>query len=182
MENEERTQLDAQHQKELNGLKEDVARLTSLLEQALRSNSGEGTSFQPAFTTQMPPMPSVTFNLPNMGASGSSHKPQYATHFPAQPIYPMRIPHVELTLEGSHKDKMIGDEGLEKWAALEERVRAVEGNHLYDPVKATKMCLVPNVVIPKKFKVLEFIKYTGTQCPITYLKSYCNKMAEVVQD
>ena len=51
---------------------------------------------------------------------------------------------------------MIGDEGLEKWAALEEKVRAIEGNHLYDPVKAAEMCLVPNVVIPKKFKVLEF--------------------------
>jgi len=50
MENEERTQLDAQYQKELNGLKEDVARLTSLLEQTLRSNSGEGTSSQLAFT------------------------------------------------------------------------------------------------------------------------------------
>ena len=183
IENEERTQLDAQHQKELNGLKEEVARLTSLLEQTLRSKSGEGTSSQPAFTAQIPPMPPVIFNLPNMGASGSSHEPQYATHFPAQPIYPMRIPHAdELTLEGSHKNKMIGDEGLEKWAALEERVRAVEGNHLYDPVKATEMCLVPNVVIPKKFRVPEFIKYTGTQCPITHLKSYCNKMAEVVQD
>jgi len=44
MENEERTQLDAQHQKDLNGLKKDVARLTSLLKQALRSKSGEGTS------------------------------------------------------------------------------------------------------------------------------------------
>jgi hypothetical protein len=183
MENEERTQLDAQYQKELNGLKEDVARLTSLLEQTLRSNSGEGTSSQLAFTAQIPPMPSTFFNLPNMGASGSSHEPQYAMHFPAQPIYPMGIPHIdELTLEGSHKDKMIGAEGLEKWAALEERVRVVEGNYLYDPVKAAEMCLVPNVVIPKKFRVPEFIKYTGTQYSITHLKSYCNKMAEVVQD
>jgi len=83
MENKERTQLDAQHQKELNGLKEDVVRLTSLLEQALRSKSGEGTSSQPAFTAQIPPTPPTFFNLPNMGASGSSHEPQYATHFPA---------------------------------------------------------------------------------------------------
>jgi hypothetical protein len=26
----------------------------------------------------------------------------------------------------------------------------------------------------------EFVKYIGTQCPITHLKAYCNKMAEVV--
>jgi len=49
-------------------------------------------------------------------------------------------------------------------------------------VKAVNMYLVPNVVILKKFRVLEFIKYTGTQCPIAHLKAYCNKMAEVVDD
>jgi hypothetical protein len=61
-------------------------------------------------------------------------------------------------------------------------MKAIEGNSLYDSVKAAEMCLVPNVVIPRKFRVPEFIKYTGTQCPITYLKAYCNKMAEVVHD
>jgi len=30
--------------------------------------------------------------------------------------------------------------------------------------------------------VPEFIKYTGTQCPVTHLKAYCNKMVEVVYD
>jgi len=44
------------------------------------------------------------------------------------------------------------------------------------------MCLVPNIVIPKKFRVPEFVKYTGTQCPITHLQAYCNKIAEVVDD
>jgi len=61
-------------------------------------------------------------------------------------------------------------------------MRAFEGIHLYDPIKAAEMCLVPNVVIFKKFRVLEFVKYTGTQCPITHLKAYCNKIAEVVND
>jgi len=94
------------------------------------------------------------FNPPNLGASRTSPEPQYAAHFLTQPVYPTRIPHtVEQTLEESHKDKMVGDKGLEKWTALEDRVMAVEGNHLYDPVKAAKMCLVPNVVIPKKFRV-----------------------------
>jgi hypothetical protein len=34
------------------------------------------------------------------------------------------------------------------------------------------MCLVPNMVLPKKFWVSEFIKYTITQCPITHFKFY----------
>jgi hypothetical protein len=44
------------------------------------------------------------------------------------------------------------------------------------------MCLVFNVVIPKTFRVQKFVKYTGNQCHITHLKTYCNKMAEVVHD
>jgi hypothetical protein len=49
-------------------------------------------------------------------------------------------------------------------------------------MQATEMCLVQNVVVLKKFHVPEFIKYIGTQCPFTHLKSYCNKMSEVVHD
>jgi hypothetical protein len=30
--------------------------------------------------------------------------------------------------------------------------------------------------------VPEFVKYTGTQCPVTHLKAYYNKMAEVVDN
>jgi hypothetical protein len=39
MKNEERAQLEAQHWKELEGLREEVTRLASLLEQALGSKS-----------------------------------------------------------------------------------------------------------------------------------------------
>jgi hypothetical protein len=38
------------------------------------------------------------------------------------------------------------------------------------------------MVVPKMFYVPDFIKYTGTQCPVTHLKSYYNKMVEVVHD
>jgi len=61
-------------------------------------------------------------------------------------------------------------------------MRAIKWNNLYDPIKATEMCLMPNMVIPKKFRVPKFVKYTGTQCPITHLRTYCNKMVEVVHD
>jgi hypothetical protein len=77
---------------------------------------------------------------------------------------------------------MVKEDDLNKFITLEQRMRAFEGIRLYDPIKAVDMCLVPNVVIPKKFRVPEFVKYTGTQCPITHLKAYCNKMAEVVDD
>jgi hypothetical protein len=77
---------------------------------------------------------------------------------------------------------MAKEDALEKLVTLEERMRAIKGTSLYDPTKATEMCLVPNMVILKKFRVLEFVKYTRTQCPITHLKACCNKMVEVVYD
>ena len=43
MKNEERAQLEAQHQKEVDKFREEVARLTSLLEQALRDKSRKAT-------------------------------------------------------------------------------------------------------------------------------------------
>jgi hypothetical protein len=44
-------------------------------------------------------------------------------------------------------------------------VRAIEG---YDPVWAAEICMVSNTVMLKKFHVPEFIKYTGTQCPLVF--------------
>jgi len=69
-----------------------------------------------------------------------------------------------------------------KIVTLEVRVRVIKGVDLYDLVQATKMCLVLNMVVPKHFYVPKFIKYTGTQYPVTHLKSYCNKMVEVMHD
>jgi len=44
------------------------------------------------------------------------------------------------------------------------------------------MCLVPNMVVLKKFHIPEFIKYTRTLYLSTYLRSYCNMMIEVMHD
>jgi hypothetical protein len=40
--------------------------------------------------------------------------------------------------------------------------QAIKKVVLYDLVQAIKMCLVLNIVVPKKFYVLEVIKYTIT--------------------
>jgi len=121
------------------------------------------------------------FDPQNLAANRVSSEFQQAMHF--QSAYPLRISStIDSTKKESQKGKIVKEEDLEKWTALEKRIRAVEGNHLCDLVKAVNMCLVPNIVIPNKFRVPEFIKFTGAQCPVTYLKAYCNKMAEVVDD
>jgi len=143
----------------VDNLKEEVTRLISLLEQALRDKSGKAT-----LIAQLEDMHVTHFDLQNLGANRVSSKFQQAMHF--QPPYPMRMSFtIDSTKKESQKGKMVKEEGLEKWTALEERIRTVEGNHLCDVVKAIIICLVPKVVIPKKFRVPKFIKYTGTQCP-----------------
>jgi len=48
---------------------------------------------------------------------------------------------------------------------LEERLRVVKGFSDYPLTDMTDLCLVPDVVIPPKFKVPDFDKYKGTTCP-----------------
>ena len=40
-----------------------------------------------------------------------------------------------------------------------------------------ELSLIPNVVIPPKFKMPKFEKYDGTKCPEIHLATYCHEMA-----
>ena len=42
--------------------------------------------------------------------------------------------------------------------------------------------LVPRVKIPPKFKVPDFMKYTGTSCPKQLVKSFYRKMSAYSDD
>ena len=168
MEDEKRGRRDAHFQEELDSLKASLASLTSLLEQALRNASGEGPS------TRLAVAQTETMNhheeVTGERVQGPEQNPAFVQ---AAVPTPAATPTVIPTSEGIDQDKK---------TMLEARIRVIEGLNLYDPIQAAEMCLVPNVVIPKIFRVQDFIKYTGTQCLINHLKSYCNKMAEVVHD
>ena len=47
----------------------------------------------------------------------------------------------------------------ENFDHIEERLRAIEGGKDYAFADMKELCLVPNVIIPLKFKVLDFNKY-----------------------
>jgi len=64
-------------------------------------------------------------------------------------------------------------EGREKLDLIKERIRAIEGIGDYPFVDMAELCLVPDVIIPLKFKVPDFDKYKGTSCPKNHLKMYC---------
>ena len=61
----------------------------------------------------------------------------------------------------------------EKFDHIEERLRVIEGGGNYAFADMAELCLVPDMVIPLKFKVPDF---KGTTCPKNHLKMYCRKM------
>ena len=65
---------------------------------------------------------------------------------------------------------------------MEERLRAIERGGNYSFADMAELCLVPDVVIPLKFKVPNFDKYKGTACPKNHLKMYCRKMGAYARD
>ncbi|KAJ9169855.1 hypothetical protein P3X46_018003 [Hevea brasiliensis] len=70
----------------------------------------------------------------------------------------------------------------EKLSALEERLRAIEGLNMYGSVDVASLRLVPDVVVPPKFKVPDFDKYTGNSYPRIHLATYIAKMSTLTED
>ncbi|KAA3482731.1 Gag-pro-like protein [Gossypium australe] len=62
-----------------------------------------------------------------------------------------------------------------KW--LEERVKAIEKSKTRYGVDIKELSLVPNLVLPPKFKTPDFEKYNGTSCPGAHLKMFGRRMA-----
>lgn len=77
---------------------------------------------------------------------------------------------------------LLKDVNQDKITTFKARIKAIKGVELYDTVQTIELCLVSNVIVPKKFQVLKFIKYIENQCPISHMKSYCNKMTKIVHD
>ncbi|KAA3476286.1 intersectin-1-like [Gossypium australe] len=62
-----------------------------------------------------------------------------------------------------------------KW--LEEKFKVMETADYRYGVNANDLRLVPNLVLPPKFKTLEFEKYNGTSCPEVHITMFCRRMA-----
>jgi len=74
------------------------------------------------------------------------------------------------------------DKTKDKLEILEERLRVIEVASAREFGDVTELCLVPDVVIPPKFKVPEFEKYKGATCPKSHLTMYCRKMTAHAHD
>ncbi|XP_016681136.2 uncharacterized protein [Gossypium hirsutum] len=61
-----------------------------------------------------------------------------------------------------------------KW--LEEKFQATENADYHRGVDAKDLSLVPDLVLPPKFKMPEFKKYNGTNCPEAHITMFCRRM------
>jgi len=120
-----------------------------------------------------PPMKTPSIHVPhtsqNLGADSIT-----GNHFiPFTTVYPSQA-HITVnpTTKGPSYNRFTNPMGHDKWVGLEERLRTVEGNNLIHHVIAVKVCLVPNMVVSKEFRVSDFVKYTRLECPYTHLRSF----------
>ncbi|MCI87737.1 hypothetical protein A2U01_0109022, partial [Trifolium medium] len=51
------------------------------------------------------------------------------------------------------------EEAQQKFKAIEDRLNMMEGSG--DPIDLANMCLMPDLVLPPKFKVPDFERYKG---------------------
>lgn len=87
--------------------------------------------------------------------------------------------------EVAEKDKMkeeLPKQFEEKWKWIEEKFRAIESIDGYRGIDAKDLSLVPDLVLPYKFKMPEFEKYNGTSCPEAHITMFCRRMAGYVNN
>ncbi|XP_052481147.1 uncharacterized protein LOC128035445 [Gossypium raimondii] len=70
----------------------------------------------------------------------------------------------------------------DKYRILEERIKAVEGAEVFSALSAKELSLVPDLVLPPKFKEPDFEKYDGTRSPKAHLIMFSRKMTGYVND
>ncbi|KAJ9132712.1 hypothetical protein P3X46_033550 [Hevea brasiliensis] len=134
-----------------------------------------------SFTFQSPiPDPTITVNLATMNDDlPYSHYPTVSNTDPYPSII---IPPVHSTphLPTGGAFHAVGGENKtrenEKLFALEERLRAIEGLNMYGSIDVASLRLVLDVVVPPKFKVPDFDKYTGNSDPRIHLATYIAKI------
>ncbi|XP_027188420.1 uncharacterized protein [Cicer arietinum] len=160
------------------------------------------TNYQEGKAQQFPPYglppgytPPIDIHLPNNNTLVVATNPQHGTgEFPQVQPSPLTSGFPGSSLQGKsteanpvmlnihHEPRPLeSNHSQEKWQALEERLRVVEGGNNYG-FDASDLCLVFDVIIPPKFKLPEFEKYKGTACPKNHLIMYCRKMGFCAHD
>lgn len=64
---------------------------------------------------------------------------------------------------------------------LDDGIRDIKGFSAFG-MDVRDLCLVPNMVLPQKFKVPDLPKYKGLSCPQSHVIMYCRKMSSYIDN
>jgi hypothetical protein len=123
------------------------------------------SDIQPSKNQQTIPIPQPVLSLPQATLTYSA----LVIHVPP----PDQVPIYHTESVGAF-DRV--DDLQDKYEEIQREVKALRGKELFGQ-NAHELCLVPNVVIPHKFKVPDFEKYKGNTCPRAHLVMYARKMS-----
>ncbi|KAI5433976.1 hypothetical protein KIW84_021000 [Lathyrus oleraceus] len=177
-------------------LKEEVARLSALMESFLAAQNQSSpipatppqrtviseivSSTVPAasahFATAMPtgfPWGMPPNLMPDIPALTFASMPASTPVLAVPPPIMHTVPRVDDTIY--HSEPCEGPDVNEKMDAMNDQflelrkeLKTLRGKDLLGK-SAAELCLVPNVKIPVKFKVPDFEKYKGNTCPLSHL-------------
>lgn len=85
---------------------------------------------------------------------------------------------MDLTTKGPFYDRFVGPINYNKWFVIKKRLRVVEENDMTDPVRVAEICLIPNIMVLKEFRVLDIIKYIWLEHSSLVILQH--KMAELI--
>ncbi|XP_039036929.1 uncharacterized protein LOC120173991 [Hibiscus syriacus] len=71
---------------------------------------------------------------------------------------------------------------VENWKQLKTEIRAMKEDTSMYGINAKELSLVPDLVLPSKFKVLDFEKFDGTRCLSAHITMLYRKMIGYVGD
>ncbi|KAI5437691.1 hypothetical protein KIW84_023708 [Lathyrus oleraceus] len=186
-------------------LKEEVARLTALMESfmAAQSQSTPTPSTPPQRTviseiaSSTVPAASAHFGPTTMPAGfpwgmpanfvPEGLAPTFASLSASSPVLaiPPPIVHTMSRVDDTiyHSEPSEGpnvyenmDSMNDQFLELRKELKTLRGKNLFGK-SAAELCLVRNVKIPIKFKVPDFEKYKGNTCPLSHLVMYARKMS-----
>jgi len=139
-------------------------------------------------------MPSVNNEGTRPGAieaqflHGQRATPYFPTGHPtphAAMTYATPLVHTTQHEEGQiyHSDSVAGDDRVghleervdARFEAMQKELKTMKGKEVFGQ-NMQDLCLVPDVMIPPKFKVPDFEKYKGDTCPENHLIMYARKM------
>ena len=92
------------------------------------------------------------------------------------------LPNLDHLFEKGKSIKGSTKQAREGYDFMIKRLETVEDMSGLGSMDANELILVHDLIIPPRFKIPEFEKYDGTECPKAHLVAYCHKMVGYTND